>query len=61
MGVADVHLKVIEADNRMFFCVGLLFLVCFVHLGLHDFACAFISLTEVRQGSLPALGPHSAE
>lgn len=49
----------VETDYGMLFCIGLLFLVCFVHLRLHDFACALVTLTEVSKGSLPTLGSHS--
>ena len=61
MGLADIHLEVVEADYGMLFCVSLLFLVGLVHLGLDDFACALVALAEVSQGSLPALRPHSTE
>lgn len=59
--VTHLQLEVVETDYRMFFCVVLLFLLEFIHLGLDYLAGTLVALTEVSQGSLPTIRLHSTK
>jgi hypothetical protein len=61
MSIADLHFEVVKAHDGMLLSVGLFLFIQFVHLGLDYFAGAFVSLTEMSKGSLPALGFHTTE
>ena len=61
MGIACIHLEMVEANNCMFLSVLLLCLVHLVHLGLDYFAGTLVPLAEVGQGCLPTIRLHTAK
>jgi hypothetical protein len=60
VGLAERDLKVVEADDSVFFCVLALGLVGVVVEGIDDVLCTLVTLAEVGECQLPALRFHGS-